>query len=92
MTPVTVDHPLDGVDEAPDLLGQHFHEFLPPFADFALHAWVWKGNPNGVFANFNPTVSCPTDQAPRGCPASRRGSGGACFPARPHLAPARSPP
>lgn len=47
-------------EEAPELMGQHFHEFQPPFADFELHAWVWKGNPNGVFADFNPTVSCPT--------------------------------
>ena len=47
-------------EEAPELMGQHFHEFLPPFADFELHAWVWKGNPNGVFADFNPKVSCPT--------------------------------
>ncbi|MGK7312758.1 MAG: hypothetical protein ACN0LA_11025 [Candidatus Longimicrobiales bacterium M2_2A_002] len=47
-------------EEAPELMGQHFHEFHPPFADFELHAWVWKGNPNGVFADFNPTVSCPT--------------------------------
>lgn len=32
-----------------------------PFADFELHAWIWKGNPNGVFADFNPKVSCPEE-------------------------------
>ena len=48
-------------EEAPELMGQQFQEFLPPFADFELHAWAWKGNPNGVFADFNPTVSCPTE-------------------------------
>jgi hypothetical protein len=25
-----------------------------------LHVWAWKNNPDGVFANFNSTVSCPT--------------------------------
>lgn len=24
-----------------------------------LHVWVWSDNPDGVFANFNPAVSCP---------------------------------
>ncbi len=24
-----------------------------------LHVWAWTTNPDGVFANFNPTVSCP---------------------------------
>lgn len=48
-------------EQAPELMGQHFHEFLPPFADFELHAWVWQGNPSGVFADFNPNVSCPAE-------------------------------
>ena len=25
---------------------------------WALHAWVWKDNPNGTFENFDPKVSC----------------------------------
>lgn len=25
---------------------------------YDLHAWVWKDNPNGVFAPFNPNVTC----------------------------------
>lgn len=29
---------------------------LPDF--YELHAWVWKGNPRGVFDDWNPTVSC----------------------------------
>ena len=23
-----------------------------------LHAWVWKNNPSGMFAGFNPSISC----------------------------------
>lgn len=29
---------------------------LPDF--YELHVWVWKGNPRGVFDDWNPTVSC----------------------------------
>ena len=46
---------------APEFEGVHFHEFPEPFADFALHAWIWLGNPNGTFADFNPNVTCPAD-------------------------------
>jgi hypothetical protein len=31
---------------------------LPPF--YSLHAWVWKHNPAGTFAMWNPRVSCAT--------------------------------
>ena len=44
----------------PSLHGQDFHkhEFLPLYV---LHAWIWSENPDGTFADFNPTVSaCPT--------------------------------
>ncbi len=23
------------------------------------HVWLWKDNSNGLFNNWNPTVSCP---------------------------------
>jgi hypothetical protein len=29
---------------------------LPPF--YALHAWIWKRNPSGVFFAWNPRVRC----------------------------------
>ena len=41
--------PLDGPMDAHEP-GQ------PPHYD--LHAWVWQSNPSGVFAPFNPNVSC----------------------------------
>jgi hypothetical protein len=47
----------------PELLGQLFHLFespnrfgLPEF--YTLHVWAWKENPQGMFANWNPRVSC----------------------------------
>lgn len=41
----------------PQLFGHAFH----PNTDlgiWGLHAWVWKHNPSGMFADWNPTVSC----------------------------------
>lgn len=47
-------------DEPPMFAGEvMFHPFPQPFADYALHAWVWKANPNGIFEDFNINVSCP---------------------------------
>ena len=44
-----------------ELLGQGFARPAPPGAGppfHTLHAWVWKANPDGMFAPFNPNVSC----------------------------------
>lgn len=41
----------------PSLFGQTFHR-NDAFGLWALHAWVWKANPSGVFADWNPQVSC----------------------------------
>ena len=46
-------------DDPPMLFGEmlHHHPFLPVYI---LHAWIWKSNPDGVFADFNPRVgACP---------------------------------
>jgi hypothetical protein len=47
----------------PALLGQLFHYYgspnrygLPPY--YELHVWAWKKNPHGMFADWNPDVSC----------------------------------
>jgi hypothetical protein len=43
---------MPGQDEAnPNRYG------LPAF--WELHAWVWRHNPNGLFDDWNPRVSCP---------------------------------
>ncbi len=41
----------------PTLFGQTF-ERINAFGIYALHAWVWKANTLGMFADWNPTVSC----------------------------------
>jgi hypothetical protein len=48
---------------APMLFGQMFMETGAPNryeipAFYARHAWIWEPNPDGIFANFNPNVSC----------------------------------
>jgi hypothetical protein len=47
----------------PVLMGQLFsykgspNRFgIPAF--YELHVWAWKHNPNGIFADWNPRVSC----------------------------------
>lgn len=44
-------------DDPPTLLGQEFH--LNEEADiWALHIWLWQHNPSGMFADWNPRISC----------------------------------
>ena len=48
--------PRDSV--APTVLGQLMkHEDNLKY--WYLHAWVWNRNPDGLFADFHPNVSCP---------------------------------
>lgn len=42
---------------APMLFGQKFHQNAA-FQLWGLHAWVWEHNPSGMFADWNPRVSC----------------------------------
>lgn len=45
-------------DAAPPMLfGQPFIQ-NDVFQLWGLHAWVWKNNPSGIFANWNPQVNC----------------------------------
>lgn len=52
-----------GAVSAPVLFGQTFQgpmEGHSPVmaAHYDLHVWVWKDNPAGTFADFNPTLTC----------------------------------
>jgi hypothetical protein len=50
---------------APVLLGREFtlNTTLLDEPFYALHVWVWQHNPLGIFANWNPLVSCEHDVA-----------------------------
>lgn len=41
----------------PVLFGQEFQR-NDVFQLWGLHAWIWKHNPSGMFANWNPEVTC----------------------------------
>ena len=43
-------------DYAPRLFGQDL--VLNSFDLWALHVWVWENNPSGLYADWNPRVSC----------------------------------
>ena len=51
------------VNPPPQLFGQTFHLSPPPAPGvpwhYALHVWVWRQNPSGMFADWNPRVRCP---------------------------------
>ena len=49
---------------APVLFGQTFQGPMPAHnpsmqVHYDLHVWLWKHNPRGMFAEWNPDVSCP---------------------------------
>ena len=50
-----------GVSEPPSVLGMEMHILVPPPgpAFYLMHGWVWKNNPAGMFADWNPEVTCP---------------------------------
>ncbi|WP_405817335.1 hypothetical protein OG241_22700 [Streptomyces sp. NBC_01390] len=61
---VDKDQNLATADDRPSLFGVPFdgpmlgHEPGMPI-HYDLHVWLWKKNPSGMFARWNPTVTCP---------------------------------
>ena len=50
--------PVEG--DQPSLFGQDF-DYSPHVGEFGawtLHVWLWRNNPEGMFAEYNPKVSC----------------------------------
>ncbi|HEV7994110.1 MAG TPA: hypothetical protein VGP25_19945 [Gemmatimonadaceae bacterium] len=44
-------------DAPPVLFGQKF-TYNTTFQVWALHVWIWEENPSGLYADWNPRVSC----------------------------------
>lgn len=44
--------------EAPSILGPALRR-SDPLSLWYLHVWVWEENPAGLFADWNPKVTCP---------------------------------
>ena len=47
-----------GVPTAPSVLGMEMHILIPAVGFWLQHAWIWSHNPAGMFADWNPKVSC----------------------------------
>ena len=47
--------PYDSMSDDPTTPADEAHMFAP---HFDRHVWIYRDNPNGVFAPFNPAVSC----------------------------------
>jgi hypothetical protein len=47
-----------GVSEPPSVLGMPMHILVPQVGFYIMHAWVWEPNPAGMFADWNPNVTC----------------------------------
>lgn len=50
--------------DRPSLFGQPFQGPMPGHnpqmpIHYDLHVWIWAHNPDGMFAPFNPSLSCP---------------------------------
>jgi hypothetical protein len=45
----------------PTVFGMEMHILVPPPGPgfYIHHAWVWRHNPAGMFADWNPEVTCP---------------------------------
>jgi len=48
-----------GNTESPVVFGQPLHVLNPVLNWYIEHAWIWTHNPAGMFADWNPKVSCP---------------------------------
>lgn len=51
------------VTTQPSLFGRAFDGPMPGHNPqmpwhYELHVWAWQGNPSGLFASWNPNVSC----------------------------------
>ena len=48
-----------GVSPPPTVLGHEMVILVPAVGFYTLHAWIWQYNPAGLFAHWNPNVTCP---------------------------------
>lgn len=48
-----------GISEPPTVFGSNMVILVPAVGFHTLHAWVWRHNPAGMLAHWNPEVACP---------------------------------
>jgi hypothetical protein len=47
-----------GVSVAPSVFGMEMRILVPAVGFYTHHVWLWRHNPSGIFADWNPEVSC----------------------------------
>jgi len=47
-----------GPADGPTVFGMDMHILVPAVGFHTLHAWIWSHNPAGMFAHWNPEVTC----------------------------------
>lgn len=55
---VGVEYAVPDSEPTPSLFGQTFQHAPRGAPLLGLHAWLWEANPDGVFADWNPSLSC----------------------------------
>lgn len=60
------DQDLETDDDRPVLFGEPFKGPMPGHdaempVHYDLHAWLYRSNPSGLFADWNPRVTCPVE-------------------------------
>ena len=48
-----------GLSQPPTVFGSKMVILVPAVGFRTLHAWVWRSNPAGMFAHWNPEIACP---------------------------------
>jgi hypothetical protein len=55
--PIWSDPP--GATSPPSVFGMQMRILVPAVGFYTHHAWIWKHNPSGMMADWNPNVVCP---------------------------------
>jgi hypothetical protein len=48
-----------GVSEPPTVFGMQMRILVPAVGFYTHHVWLWRHNPAGIMADWNPEVVCP---------------------------------
>jgi hypothetical protein len=74
------DQDLQTADDRPSLFGEPFDGPMAPHEPwqpkhYDMHVWLWKYNPSGLFAQYNPSIKCPAKASDTTAPDARAPAG-----------------
>lgn len=65
--------PYDAMSDDPNTPADEAHQFAP---HYDRHVWIYRDNPSGVFAVFNPNVSCAHHRGAQNHPSAHAANSG----------------